>query len=606
MPDSVPRNWPSARHFTEAIQCPSICFSQPLLKRTLPAVDRLGMPLVTSGQFAYVYKLNSMNGYSDLAVRCFRGYLKDREERYNAIQRHVRNPGLPFLSGLTYEQEGILVEGKRFPILFMNWIEGPTLDNYLDHMVGRKDVLLHLASEWVKLIAALRAAGIAHGDLQHGNIIVERGRLRLVDHDGMFTPEMAGWNSSELGHQHYQHPRRDEEFFNARLDNFSALVIYLSLISLAEQPGLWSEHHDENLLFTKADFIDPGGSTLFGKVRELGGEQLRLADVLEQATRHDPNAVPFLAELVSAKSSLPSWMTAPPGMEPQTKTREVLEADLPASSRSPRWKPWKARKPTSRVPAATPSSSYQTIFSGPATGGPPSMGSGPAPAIQPTSTGLGWSSSPSVTNASGPMVPTLPARDPADWLMNTGYFAKEFLRRTFIWWYWGIYICLKILGLDFFLSILLAVLCLVIGSLAYGFVRALDYAGTSQNPQLGISNQTTTLTYTTKPKLPRPRPLGLDLPAPDPDANGNGQPRNSSGTTLTVAPPPNAASSHYAPASITAHEHIIGNSKLNIYHKDDCTWIDHIAQRDRIGFTSPATARAQGYKPCRVCMSPWG
>lgn len=605
MPDATQRNWPSARHFTEAIQCPSISFSQPLLKRTLPAVDRLGMPLVTSGQFAYVYKLNSMDGDSDLAVRCFRGYLKDREERYNAIQRHVRHPGLPFLSDLTYEQEGILVEGKRFPILFMNWIEGPTLDNYLDHMVGRKDVLLHLASEWVKLIEALRIAGIAHGDLQHGNIIVERGRLRLVDHDGMFTPEMDGWNSSELGHQHYQHPRRDEEFFNARLDNFSALVIYLSLISLAELPRLWSEYHDENLLFTKADFIDPGKSSLFAKIREIGSEQLRLADVLEQSTHRDPNTVPHLAELVSAKSNLPSWMTAPVGMEPRTKTREVLESDLPESSKPQRWKPWKARQSRSRLPAATPSSSYQTIFSGPATGGPPSMGSGPGPALQPTDQSLRWSSPPSLTNASGSMVPTLPARDPADWLMNTGYFAKEFLRRTFIWWYWGIYICLKLIGLDFFISILLAVLCLVIGSLAYGFVRALDYAGTTQNPQLGISNQSTSLTFVTKPGLPRPRPLGLDVPLPDPDANGHGQARNSSGTTLTVAPP-KATSSHYAPASITAHEPIVGNAKLNIYHKDDCTWVGHIAQRDRVGFTSPGAARAQGYKACQVCLSKWG
>ena len=60
---AVPRNWPSARYFTEAIQCPSICFAHPYLRNTLPAVDRLGMPLVTSGQFAYVYKLNSMNGF---------------------------------------------------------------------------------------------------------------------------------------------------------------------------------------------------------------------------------------------------------------------------------------------------------------------------------------------------------------------------------------------------------------------------------------------------------------------------------------------------------------------------------------------------------------
>jgi len=45
-------------------------------------------------------------------------------------------------------------------------------------MIGRRDVLLHLAQEWVRVVASLRHAGLAHGDLQHGNIIVERGRLR--------------------------------------------------------------------------------------------------------------------------------------------------------------------------------------------------------------------------------------------------------------------------------------------------------------------------------------------------------------------------------------------------------------------------------------------
>ena len=89
---AIPRYWPSARYFTEAIQCPSICFAHPHLRRTLPAVDRLGMPLVTSGQFAYVYKLKSPNGVvgGDFAVRCFRGYLGDRDQRYRAIQEHLR------------------------------------------------------------------------------------------------------------------------------------------------------------------------------------------------------------------------------------------------------------------------------------------------------------------------------------------------------------------------------------------------------------------------------------------------------------------------------------------------------------------------------------
>jgi hypothetical protein len=111
----MPRYWPSARYFTEAIQCPSVCFAHPLLRNTLPAVDRLGMPLVTSGQFAYVYKLKSMNGNDDFAVRCFRGYLGDRDQRYRAIQEHLKTNPVFYLSEFTYATQGILVGGNRFP-----------------------------------------------------------------------------------------------------------------------------------------------------------------------------------------------------------------------------------------------------------------------------------------------------------------------------------------------------------------------------------------------------------------------------------------------------------------------------------------------------------
>ena len=46
MQSSRPISWPSARLFTEAIQCPAVCFAQPELRDTIPAVDKLGMPLV--------------------------------------------------------------------------------------------------------------------------------------------------------------------------------------------------------------------------------------------------------------------------------------------------------------------------------------------------------------------------------------------------------------------------------------------------------------------------------------------------------------------------------------------------------------------------------
>ncbi len=448
----IPRYWPSARHFTEVIQCPSVCFASPVLRNTMPAVDRLGMPIVTSGQFAYVYKLKSMNGQGDFAVRCFRGYLGDRDQRYLAIQEHVQSLPVLCLSDFRYAPEGILVGGQRYPILFMKWIDGPTLDLYVGEMLHRRDVLLHLADEWLRVVNALAASSIAHGDLQHGNVIVEHGQLRLIDHDGIFVPAMNGWSASEVGHQHYQHPHRTAQHFDQSLDNFSALVIYLSLLSLAERPTLWQEYHDENMLFTKADFQDPSSSTLFTKIREIGTEHSRLADVLASAASGRPNSVPRLLELVQAPSRLPAWMTAPADLETETKTREVARAEAPTDERAARWLPWQDKSKERPMPTTPASSSVQSVFSATSPGSLP---------VQ---------------------------RDPTKVVQNSFSYAWEFYRQYFFWWYWGAYVLFQFSGLGFSLGFLVATIAMTLSAWIWGVYKANELARSARLKQAAQSS----------------------------------------------------------------------------------------------------------------------
>lgn len=398
------------------------------------------MPLVTSGQFAYVYKLKSSSG--NYAVRCFRGYLRDRDERYEAIQQHLRAHAVPALSEFRYAPEGILVGGQRFPILFMEWIDGPTLDFYLEEMISRKEVLQHLSNEWLKLVKGLEDSGIAHGDLQHGNIIVDHGSLRLIDHDGIFVPQMTDWSSSEVGHQHYQHPKRAAFHFDASLDHFSSIVIYLTLISLAERPELWQEYHDENLLFTKSDFLEPATSPLFAKIKEIGPDHRHLADALAAAVNAPPEHVPSLFDLVEPKQFLPTWMNAPVNLESHTKTREArLSSGTPVSH--PRWIPWTATTRAS-MPATPPSATVQTIFGGPG-----------APAL---------------------ISKQLKINDPTDVWRNTPIFAKEIMKRLFIVWYWGIFVFLNLFGVNLFASLAVGLLIGCVIAFVYGFARSQQLA----------------------------------------------------------------------------------------------------------------------------------
>src|SRR5204863_3447178 len=97
----------------------------------------------------------------------------------------------------------------------------------------------------------LRKNNIAHGDLQHGNVLIARGDFKLIDYDGMFVPALAGRASHEVGHRNYQHPGRTESDFGIQLDNFSGWMIYLTLVALSIEPGLWSRfgQGDEHILF---------------------------------------------------------------------------------------------------------------------------------------------------------------------------------------------------------------------------------------------------------------------------------------------------------------------------------------------------------------------
>src|SRR4029077_6055767 len=120
-------------------------------------------------------------------------------KRYSLIDRHLDGHPSPFLASFEFDPDGILVGGRRYPIVVMEWVNGPTLDLYVEQVLGNKAALQQLAEEWLRLTESLRNAQVAHGDLQHGNVIIQNSQFKLIDFDGMFVPSMQGWPSNELG-----------------------------------------------------------------------------------------------------------------------------------------------------------------------------------------------------------------------------------------------------------------------------------------------------------------------------------------------------------------------------------------------------------------------
>ena len=272
---SLSSYWPSMVDYQEAVQSPPSAFTSLELRCGTPVANKLGMPRPISGTFASVYELAS--GGHRWAVKCFLRNIPDLHRRYAKISDHLKQcQWLRYFATFEYQDKGILVQGKPFPLVKMEWVDGYPLNTFIEQNLSRRRVLAKLKKTWVKLLADLRSAHIAHGDLQHGNVLVgPNGDLRLIDYDGMWVPALAGEGSNETGHPDYQNPRRTQKDFHARVDEFSDAVIQIAICALMRERSLWDKYNNgDNLLFRRRDFLDPQSSPLIADLRALGDPEI--------------------------------------------------------------------------------------------------------------------------------------------------------------------------------------------------------------------------------------------------------------------------------------------------------------------------------------------
>jgi predicted Ser/Thr protein kinase len=264
----VPKFWPSASDYNTAVQTNAFSFNDSNLQSARVISKPNGLPYVISGNFAFVYKFNIQNT-KNLAIRCFIRPTSEHEERYKKLDEYLSKVNLPFFIRFRYLESGIRIKNGYYPIVEMDWIEGTTLDVFVKNNLGNRSLLLNLSEKFASLIQQMGKFGIAHGDLQHGNIIITKSSdIKLVDYDSMYIPSLSGDASMELGHRNYQHIRRTVDDFDENLDNFSALVIYTSLRAIALDYSLYDRFdHNDNLIFVKKDFQNPANSTI---VKALG------------------------------------------------------------------------------------------------------------------------------------------------------------------------------------------------------------------------------------------------------------------------------------------------------------------------------------------------
>lgn len=368
---TTPMTWPRRRNYEMALRNWQTTLFDPELKADRLLMDGAGAPVGREGAGLYVCVFQ-IGGW---IVRCFyanpdenKAPPEDIVERYQAIDAFCRAniAQLPALVPTCYEAQGIQIGQKVVPIVKMQLLQNvTTLGDFIYNRYRDQAAMQWLANTWMQLIARMEDLSVAHGDLDLTNVLVQQDpagmRLRLVDYDNMFVPALAGHSQNEGGHPPFQNPFIPNRPFDATMDRFSALVIYICLRALAVDPSLYGEFNaDENsrLLLDVPDYEKAGMAN--GALQRLRrrAAPAHIDPYFEAlvASLRDKTMPPRLDTIVPVPVAVPVAQTASPQVQfPQpVPLQPAYPPGVPPPPPPPVIRPMMGGNPANPVPGAGP------------------------------------------------------------------------------------------------------------------------------------------------------------------------------------------------------------------------------------------------------------
>lgn len=254
------------------------------------------MPLYYQGGFCLVFKMLKENAPT-LALRVWFAKVDDIIDRNKTIAAYIQQHPQEYLVKIKLYEKGLKVPSDQGLVLLdmmtMEWVEGENLKTYIKNILesktsydSKKDKLISLANKMLGIFESMHQLGMSHGDLQHTNILISlQGNPKLIDYDSLYFPNSKYTKHITDGYSEYQHPsRRKSKEANERTDYFSELIIYLAIMSYAEDNDLWKKYAidalDYSILFTAEELQDIENSVLYNEIKKKNDVLSHLCQLL--------------------------------------------------------------------------------------------------------------------------------------------------------------------------------------------------------------------------------------------------------------------------------------------------------------------------------------
>ncbi len=282
-------NGPLKAKITNAVKYPQL-IKDPFFEGFSPVNKQSGGIQEWGGGFSMVYCLAKNN--EKWAFKVWPNEIYGIKERYDEIIPYLKQCNLSyFSSNFSYVEKGLFVSDIFLDTFRMEWVTGLNLTEFISKHLNNKEVLKKLSDDFITMIKKLHECSISHGDLQHRNIYIQdNGQIKLLDYDSICVPALEGQSDFIRGLRAFQHPLRFNKhvksFASTKVDYFSELIIYISILAVIENPNLWDRYKvplaDDRLLFSEKDFFDWEDSTLRRDLCVLSQEIKDLVKILEK------------------------------------------------------------------------------------------------------------------------------------------------------------------------------------------------------------------------------------------------------------------------------------------------------------------------------------